>query len=175
MCSGGNTSQLRLVGFPIRRSLGHSLLSSSPRLIAAGHVLHRRPMPRHPSCALHSLEIKRIPICQLEKTVNDQNTTEVALRSLTNHYADFKVRPGRAAEAVHQHLIPQDRAVTNKSQNRVSTFLGDGGTEVPVIYPAMVKTWPFPRKEVIQPHLPVRLPCYDFTPIIDPTFDSSLP
>ena len=22
-----------------------------------------------------------------------------------------------------------------------------------------------PRKEVIQPHLPVRLPCYDFTPI----------
>ena len=27
-----------------------------------------------------------------------------------------------------------------------------------------------PRKEVIQPHLPIRLPCYDFTPIIDPTF-----
>ena len=22
-----------------------------------------------------------------------------------------------------------------------------------------------PRKEVIQPHLPVRLPCYDFTPL----------
>ena len=31
------------------------------------------------------------------------------------------------------------------------------------------------RKEVIQPHLPVRLPCYDFTPIADPTFDGSLP
>ncbi len=30
------------------------------------------------------------------------------------------------------------------------------------------------RKEVIQPHLPVRLPCYDFTPITNPTFDSSL-
>ncbi len=29
------------------------------------------------------------------------------------------------------------------------------------------------RKEVIQPHLPVRLPCYDFTPITDPTFDGS--
>src|SRR5699024_11460775 len=26
------------------------------------------------------------------------------------------------------------------------------------------------RKEVIQPHLPIRLPCYDFTPIIGPTF-----
>jgi hypothetical protein len=31
------------------------------------------------------------------------------------------------------------------------------------------------RKEVIQPHLPVRLPCYDFTPIADPTFDGSPP
>ena len=32
-----------------------------------------------------------------------------------------------------------------------------------------------PRKEVIQPHLPVRLPCYDFTPITSPTFDGSFP
>ena len=31
------------------------------------------------------------------------------------------------------------------------------------------------RKEVIQPHLPVRLPCYDFVPIAGPTFDGSLP
>ena len=30
------------------------------------------------------------------------------------------------------------------------------------------------RKEVIQPHLPIRLPCYDFTPVIGPTFGSSL-
>ena len=31
-----------------------------------------------------------------------------------------------------------------------------------------------PRKEVIQPHLPIRLPCYDFTPVIEPAFDCSL-
>ena len=30
------------------------------------------------------------------------------------------------------------------------------------------------RKEVIHPHLPVRVPCYDFVPIADPTFDGSL-
>ena len=30
------------------------------------------------------------------------------------------------------------------------------------------------RKEVIQPHLPIRLPCYDFTPIIGPTLDGWL-
>ena len=31
-----------------------------------------------------------------------------------------------------------------------------------------------PRKEVIQPHLPVRLPCYDFTPLTPHTFGASL-
>ena len=31
-----------------------------------------------------------------------------------------------------------------------------------------------PRKEVIQPHLPIRLPCYDFTPVIGLTFGSWL-
>ena len=30
------------------------------------------------------------------------------------------------------------------------------------------------RKEVIQPHLPIRLPCYDFTPIISSAFDGWL-
>ena len=30
------------------------------------------------------------------------------------------------------------------------------------------------RKEVIQPHLPIRLPCYDLAPVADPTFDTSL-
>ena len=32
----------------------------------------------------------------------------------------------------------------------------------------------FLRKEVIQPHLPIRLPCYDFTPVIEPAFGNSL-
>ena len=30
------------------------------------------------------------------------------------------------------------------------------------------------RKEVIQPHLPIRLPCYDLTPIIESTFGCCL-
>ena len=32
-----------------------------------------------------------------------------------------------------------------------------------------------PRKEVIQPHVPVRLLCYDFTPLTLHTFDASAP
>ena len=31
-----------------------------------------------------------------------------------------------------------------------------------------------PRKEVIQPHLPVRLPCYDFTPVTNPALGRCL-
>ncbi len=31
------------------------------------------------------------------------------------------------------------------------------------------------RKEVIQPHVPVRLPCYDFIPVTNPTLGSSFP
>ena len=32
-----------------------------------------------------------------------------------------------------------------------------------------------PRKEVIQPQVPLRLPCYDFTPITGQTLGGSLP
>jgi hypothetical protein len=32
----------------------------------------------------------------------------------------------------------------------------------------------FPRKEVIQPQLPLQLPCYDFVPVTSPALGSSL-
>ncbi len=32
----------------------------------------------------------------------------------------------------------------------------------------------FSRKEVIQPHLPIRLPCYDFTPVMKLTVVGAL-
>ena len=31
------------------------------------------------------------------------------------------------------------------------------------------------RKEVIHPHVPVGIPCYDLTPITDPALDASIP
>ena len=40
------------------------------------------------------------------------------------------------------------------------------------VYPTPTSS--FLRKEVIQPHLPIRLPCYDFTPVTSPAFGSSL-
>ena len=45
------------------------------------------------------------------------------------------------------------------------------GTTLRVLPFALMLLKAFPlRKEVIQPHLPIRLPCYDFTPIANPTF-----
>ena len=35
--------------------------------------------------------------------------------------------------------------------------------------------FPILRKEVIQPQVPLRLPCYDFTPVADPTVVACLP
>ena len=48
----------------------------------------------------------------------------------------------------------------------------------PLNLPSKIQQYTYPyffflRKEVIQPHLPIRLPCYDFTPVIRPAFGSS--
>ena len=63
----------------------------------------------------------------------------------------------------------------------VDVVPGEPGTRTEKSFPSTsrtptgVRAPAFPRKEVIQPQLPLRLPCYDFTPIINPTFDGSLP
>src|SRR3954453_19846358 len=50
----GDTTQL-VPGSPIRTPWDHSLVDSSPRPIAASHVLHRLLVPRHPPFALDNL------------------------------------------------------------------------------------------------------------------------
>ena len=60
----GDTTSL-VPGFPIRTSSDHSSVDSSPRLIAASHVLHRLPVPRHPPCALKHLQKITKPILKL--------------------------------------------------------------------------------------------------------------
>src|SRR3954462_12151284 len=50
----GDTTQL-VPGFPIRTPWDHSSVDSSPRPIAASHVLHRLLVPRHSPTALSNL------------------------------------------------------------------------------------------------------------------------
>ena len=59
---------------------------------------------------------------------------------------------------------------TGVSHKRIATrnvlvILDNQTTKQPLLYSL--------RKEVIQPHLPIRLPCYDFTPVISPAFGGS--
>src|SRR6201990_3273665 len=54
----GNTTSL-VLGFPIRTSSDPRSVDSSPRHIAASHVLHRLSMPRHPPCALKHLQTQK--------------------------------------------------------------------------------------------------------------------
>jgi hypothetical protein len=56
----GNATQLAL-GFPIRTPWDHSSVDSSPRPIAASHVLHRLLVPRHPPSALDNLHTHQKP------------------------------------------------------------------------------------------------------------------
>ena len=46
-------------------------------------------------------------------------------------------------------------------------FFGMGGSSSPAVAEALSTA--ILRKEVIQPQVPLRLPCYDFTPVADPT------
>jgi hypothetical protein len=51
-------------------------------------------------------------------------------------------------------------------------LLDPGAWRLPSIQPISVSTEHnarLSRKEVIQPHLPIRLPCYDFTPVMNLT------
>ena len=66
--------------------------------------------------------------------------------------------PGRSGVA--RPVIPRETKSRERRQARFRTGSHEGS---------------FPRKEVIQPQLPLRLPCYDFTPVTSPTFDGSLP
>ncbi len=193
MCSGGDTRALPRVGSPIRKSADQRLFSTSPRLIAAVHVLHRLLTPRHPPRALNIL-------------------TRYSIEHTYCRYAVFKVRapawrpapetrsdPPRRADPSRLNSMaarPAPRArrtprVLSGARGRdvlrqvVDIVLGlrspgprgargsstvSRGTPEP-----RWRSAPLPRKEVIQPQLPLRLPCYDFTPIADPTFDGCPP
>ncbi len=65
MNSGLDDAALPAPGFPIRKSPDQSLLSGSPKLFAASHVLHRLLAPRHPPCALSSLTTKELSVSRI--------------------------------------------------------------------------------------------------------------
>ena len=78
-----------------------------------------------------------------------------------SRYAALKVRRGRALETGHCALSRDERHQRERTGTVSSVMIVSVGDSC------------LPRKEVIQPHLPVRLPCYDFTPVMKPTVDAA--
>ena len=150
MYSGRATRALPHVGFPIRTSRHHRLVSISTGLIAAAHVLHRLSAPRHPPCALVLLIEKNTCVATMEFSRCALTAARNGLSKLNSVSAEVDVLLG--------DLVFR----TTASSHRRTRSLRSNGSG-------------FPRKEVIQPQLPLRLPCYDFTPVTNPTFDGSLP
>ncbi len=84
----------------------------------------------------------------------------------------------RAVRSQNPNSVPPPEPRPERGVDRTST--SEHPNECPPVptderRPRPVGVGVLLRKEVIQPHLPVRLPCYDFVPIASPTFDHSLP
>jgi hypothetical protein len=156
MDSGRGTRALPRVGFPIRTSRGQWMVSSSPGLFAAAHVLHRLLAPRHPPCALVLLIMKNTVFATMEFS-----------RCARAVPAWKKPAGGRSLKTQQRGtprstLFQASPSIGRPKSSNESDACGSESSRIP-------------RKEVIQPQLPLRLPCYDFTPITNPTFDGSLP
>ena len=89
----------------------------------------------------------------------ESSLEEDTLPSLSYRYAALKVRGCDPGDRVLRGLTPGDINRTGSCPPFELKFVS-------------LRTY-LPRKEVIQPHLPVRLPCYDFTPVMKPTVDAA--
>ena len=89
----------------------------------------------------------------------ESSLEELDLPSLSYRYAALKVRGCDPGDRVLRGLILADIYRT--------------GSCPPFELKFVSLRINLPRKEVIQPHLPVRLPCYDFTPLTLHTFGAS--
>ena len=89
----------------------------------------------------------------------ESSLEELDLPSLSYRYAALKVRGCDPGDRVLRGLILADIYRTGSCPLFELKFVS-------------LRMY-LPRKEVIQPHLPVRLPCYDFTPLTLHTFGAS--
>jgi hypothetical protein len=75
---------------------------------------------------------------------------------------------------ISSYLVRGEARVANNSLLDSSSLCDGRRTVILITRPSpLASPRHSSRKEVIQPHLPVRLPCYDFVPVIRPTLGSS--
>ena len=151
-------------GCPIRTSPDHSLLAtprgfSQPSTSFIGswcQGIHRVPLF---SCSRHSFERTPTTAMQFSRYAR-------AARPPETPNGAVRVAVGAVGLSIARGPVSQSSTAWAPPRGR-SGRRWDGLR--------WCKRHRIPRKEVIQPQLPLRLPCYDFTPVTDSTFDRSLP
>ncbi len=160
--------------FPHSEISGSMLICSSPKLIAAYHVFHRLPVPRHSPCALVRLTFQTFfqniwypldSLCQRRLLLPFLLKLQYFLKELTIIFVSqllFSFQ-GTSLSVLFRALKIE--------QYLLRLYL----SPVPDVRPSsMFFHLPDLRKEVIQPQVLLRLPCYDFTPITSFTFGGVL-
>ena len=147
---------LSVPGSPIRKSPDQSHLqlpeayrcSSRPSSASSAKAFTMRPQQfNHHLFKILNILFDEILIIIIGKIINYFVIFLARLRKYNTHYLVFKEL------FLRNQMISQNQAKHLLSQFRNFILL---------------------RKEVIHPHVPVGIPCYDFTPVADPTFDGPL-
>ena len=151
----------------------------------------------------HDISTKKTQQNMLTETCKIQITVTKTQHHKSRHRIDARVhytilkqhtpphrhqnKPGAVVQQQQRRRIPSDtQQCADEPHPPPPAHAGNEKAEYVSVPPNSMSTRPdhvragkrhymLLRKEVIQPHLPVRLPCYDFVPIANPTFDSSLP
>ena len=144
---------MTLAGFPHSGISGSTLTCSSPKLFAAYRALLRLSVPRHPPCALLSLD----RICSLGSV-----KTKAKPVHLTASHTRLVLEPDHS-DLTLPNPIPgfSSSTLVRECFNRT--------LDIRALSARRIRRPAAPtrcsRKEVIQPQVPLRLPCYDFAPV----------
>ena len=159
-------------GFPHSDICASKPACGSTQLIAACHVLHRLPVPRHPPYALSILMVHWIALCSFQRPDATLSRAQVCLSSRAQGPENWiaVTRFGWNPPPLDWSNYPRARTHGGELRLEPPTQSVCGFRSVACCHANLL-----PRKEVIQPHLQVRLPCYDFTPIASPTFADRVP
>ena len=167
---------------------GSKPVDGSPELIAVFRVLHSLLMPRHPSCARIRLAIR----CSLPSFAplgpDGPNSLASEAQSLFLPYEKFLAlwRGSLPADLVYelqfsfnfQLPVVKDRCDPERGRSRKQQTLVHA-LRSPCrrrrVSPSLPEGRCLLRKEVIQPLVPQRLPCYDFIPITTHTLGGQMP
>ena len=146
---------------------GHSRFPHSD--IPGSQLAHQLPRAyrrsQRPSSALGAKAStdRTTQLCTTPRRTNTYNNKDTRIHyTVLNHHTNTTSRTHARNTAPHRHHTcdtpqPNSMPSTPPITGRTPTF----------------HSQKLLRKEVIQPHLPVRLPCYDLVPIASPTFDHS--